>query len=97
MRLRATAALVFAAIAFAVALSVSPQLHAQLHKDSGSAKHECAATLISSGNVEHSACEPPAVAPDKIPGTPMLRAQHSARILASLEFTRLEHAPPALS
>jgi hypothetical protein len=97
MRLRVLAALLFCSVAFAVGLSSAPQLHDWLHKVGDRSKHECAATLISSGSVEHSACEPASVAPQAAPSVPAFRTQIFPRVLAYLGFSRLEHAPPALS
>ncbi len=52
---------------------------------------------MSSGSVEHSACEPPFAAPQPAPAVPAFRVPAFAWVLAPLEFTRLEHAPPVLS
>jgi hypothetical protein len=91
------AALLLAAIAFAIGLSASPEMHDWLHKTGDWSHHECAATLLSSGGVEHSDCEPPFVAPQPAPATPVFRIPAFAWVISPLEFTRLEHAPPALS
>ena len=92
-----TAAVLFAAVALAVALSASPQLHELLHNIGDRPTHECAATLMSSGNAEHSACEPVLKQPQPAPPVPAFRAQPFARVLAVLGFSLLEHAPPAQS
>lgn len=97
-RLRAlTAALLLSALTLASALSAAPLCHEWLHDVTDSASHQCAATLLSSGAVELSACDAAAVAP---PAAPLVRASspdRSLRIVAHLEFTRLEHAPPSFS
>ncbi|MDQ6859819.1 MAG: hypothetical protein M3032_01495 [Verrucomicrobiota bacterium] len=92
---RILAALLFTAIAVAVGLSASPQLHDWLHKVRDQSNHECAATLMSSGNVEHSACEPPPTCREQEPAAHIFRAQPFARVIALLGVARLEHAPPA--
>ena len=97
-KLRVTfAALLFAAIALAVGLSAAPQWHNWLHHSGDRSNHECAATLLSSGSVEHSDCEPASVAPRPAPSVPAFRTQLFPRVLAYRGFSRLEHAPPAHS
>jgi hypothetical protein len=46
---------VFASAAFlwALALSVSPQLHERVHPDANRVEHTCAATFIASGSYDH--------------------------------------------
>jgi hypothetical protein len=44
---------VFAAFVWALALSVSPQLHQRVHADASRAEHSCAVTAIASGSYEH--------------------------------------------
>ncbi|MGI8436740.1 MAG: hypothetical protein ACR2NX_07530 [Chthoniobacterales bacterium] len=82
---------------FAGLLASSPGLHHWLHKDSASAAHECAVTLLRAGKVEHSACEPPLVAPLTVLTEASFCAPRILHLAALLAFTRLEHAPPALS
>jgi hypothetical protein len=95
MRRRILALLLFVAIGLAAGLASSPQLHNWLHDAGDSGQHECAATLMSSGNIEHSDCAPPAVAPQPAPSVPAFRTQLFPRVLAFFGFARLEHAPPA--
>jgi hypothetical protein len=45
------------AFLFAIALSVSPQLHERVHPDANQPQHECSVTLIAAGNYYH--CSPP--------------------------------------
>ncbi len=94
---RTLAALLFAAVAFAAALSVAPQLHAFLHSLGDRTTHECGATLLSSGNVEHSPSEPPPVARADEPAQSELPPQVVASLLSRPGCSRLEHAPPAQS
>ena len=93
----AMAALFCAAFVFAVGLSVSPQLHDWLHKSGDQPAHQCAATILSSGGVEHSACEPALVQPSRLARGSILPAVGFPRLRASLPFSLLEHAPPAHS
>jgi hypothetical protein len=51
------------ALCFAIALSVSPQLHERFHPDAKQRQHECAVTLIAAGNYHHSALAPLIAAP----------------------------------
>jgi hypothetical protein len=97
-KLRATsAALLFAAIALAVGLSASPHLHEWLHKIGDRTDHACAATLISSGSIEHSAITPLLLQPVLSSHGAAIQTQRARPVFASLEFSRLEHAPPAHS
>jgi hypothetical protein len=91
---RILSALLVVAFALAAGLSVAPQLHEWLHKVGEQPSHECAATLISSGGVEHSDCAPVFVAPQTPPSVPAYQPQRFPRVLASFAFARLEHAPP---
>jgi hypothetical protein len=54
---------VFAAFVWALALSVSPQLHQRVHADASRAEHSCAVTAIVSGAYEHSGSPPLVSAP----------------------------------
>ncbi len=90
------AAALFAAIAFALGLAAAPQLHDRLHHaDKGT--HECAATLFSSGSLEHSACDRVTPVPDDAPRVSAILAFACPRFVARPVFSLLEHAPPALS
>jgi len=87
---------VSAAFVWALALSVSPQLHQRVHKDANRAEHNCAATMIASGSYDHAAHVPlvsapvPAVQFSRIPAlTPQW--VESPFLGASI----FEHAPPA--
>jgi hypothetical protein len=81
--------------AFFVALTLasSPRLHEKLHKPG--AHHECAATLIASGNCEHSV--PPSVAPkfNNFSVSPAFLPQRFQFVVAAVPSSVQEHAPPA--
>jgi hypothetical protein len=90
------AILVSAAFVWALALSASPQLHQRVHPDANRVEHNCAVTMISSGNYNHAAHAPLVSAPvpvihfSKIPAlTPQW--VESPFLGACI----LEHAPPA--
>jgi hypothetical protein len=53
----------FAAFVWAIALSVSPQLHAGIHAEANRAEHSCAVTAIASGTYDHTAHPPLVIAP----------------------------------
>ena len=55
---------VFAAFVWALALSVSPQLHQRVHADGNRSDHTCAVTLIANGSYDHAAQPPLISAPD---------------------------------
>jgi hypothetical protein len=88
-------ALVSAAFLWTLALSASPQLHQRIHSDANRVEHNCAATMIASGNYDHAAHPPLASAP--------LPAIHFSKIPALtpqwvespfLGACIFEHAPP---
>jgi hypothetical protein len=85
------------AFLFAVVLSAIPQLHEQIHAATGSPNHECAVTLLASGHYQHT----PTVTISLVPPTPPAAFAHifaDFRLVhAHLEFSLLEHAPPAVS
>jgi hypothetical protein len=86
-----------AAFLFALVLSATPQLHEQFHGATGGANHECAVTLLASGNFQHTPLAAIALAP---PAPPKLFVQAGTTfqlVSAHLEFSLLEHAPPANS
>jgi hypothetical protein len=81
--------------AFFVALTLSswPQLHEKLHKVDS--QHACAATMIGSGNCEHSA--PPQLVPklENAPNSPAFLPKRFQFVVASVPSSIQEHAPPA--
>lgn len=94
--LRAIAAGGFvAAFLFALVLSAAPQLHERIHGPSDTT-HQCAVTLLAAGNYEHTLCNAIAIAPPPSATTALVHC-HSQLVTAHLEFSLLEHAPPAIS
>jgi hypothetical protein len=86
-----------AAVLFALVLSAIPQLHEQIHGATGTPNHECAVTMLISGNYQHTPTTAISVAL-RAPPTPFAHALHSFQLVsAHLEFSLLEHAPPAVS
>ena len=86
-----------AAVFFAVVLSAIPRLHEEIHATTGAPNHECAVTLLTSGNYQHTPTVQISVAP---PAPPAAFAHFFATfqiVSAHLEFSLLEHAPPAVS
>jgi hypothetical protein len=82
-------------IAFFTALTIasSPRLHEKLHK--AGPNHECAATMIASGNCEHNA--PPQLVPklENAPNSPAFLPKRFQFVVASVPSSVQEHAPPA--
>ncbi len=85
------------AILFAVVLAAIPQLHERIHDVTGAPNHECAVTLLTSGNCQYTPTVTVAVAPPA-PPTAFAHILQSFRLVsAHLECSLLEHAPPAIS
>ena len=85
------------ALLFAVVLSAIPRLHEQIHDASGAPNHECVVTLLTSGNYQHTPIAPISLAPPAPPAT-FAHVLASFRLVsAHLDFSLLEHAPPAIS
>jgi hypothetical protein len=84
------------AFLFALVLSAAPQLHERIHQPDGGT-HQCAVTLLTAGSCEHTPCDTVALAPPppKPASAPFHR--HFQLVSARLEFSPLEHAPPAIS
>ena len=83
---------IVAAFFAALTIASSPKLHEKLHK--ASSQHECAATILASGNCEHSA--PPQGAPklENAPNSPAFLPQRFQPVIASVPSSIQEHAPP---
>ena len=81
----------------ALVLSAIPQLHEELHAVSGAANHECAVTLLTSGNYQHTSAVSISVAPPTPPAAFAHAFATFQLVSARLEFSLLEHAPPAVS
>ena len=86
-----------AAVLFAVVLSAIPQLHEQIHGGFGDPNHECAVTLLTSGNYQHTAQATIFLAPPAPPKLFLPVQAGFSFVNAHLEFSLLEHAPPANS
>ena len=85
------------AVLFAFILSAIPHLHEQIHATSSTANHECAVTLLSSGKYQPTPNIAISVTPPASPGSFALTLVDSCLVCAHLEFSLLEHAPPAVS
>jgi len=87
-----------AAFLCALALSASPQLHQRIHPDANRVEHNCAVTMIASGNYDYGAHSPLVSAPvpahqfSEIPALTPCWVQ--SPFLGACIF---EHAPPAHS
>jgi hypothetical protein len=84
------------AFLFAVVLSAAPQLHERIHQPDG-ATHQCAVTLLTAGNCEHTPCDTIALAPPPPRPASVPFHRHFQSVSARLEFSLLEHAPPTIS
>ena len=85
------------AVLFAVVLSAIPQLHEQIHGLTGTPNHECAVTLLTSGNYQHTPLATISVGPPPPPKRFVPTPDSFQLVSAHLEFSLLEHAPPANS
>src|SRR2546421_12424388 len=85
------------AVLFAVILSAIPRLHEQIHNATGAPNHECAVTLLTSGNYQHTPTATIALAPPAHPTSFVHASASFPLVSAHLEFSLLEHAPPAVS
>jgi hypothetical protein len=81
---------------FTLVLAALPQLHERVHQ-TGSPDHKCAVTLLASGQYQHT----PTAAISMVPPAPPVVFTHPPDSFflaaARLEFSLLEHAPPAAS
>jgi hypothetical protein len=84
------------AFLFALVLSAAPQLHERIHQPNG-ATHQCAVTLLTAGNCEHTPCDTIALAPPPPRPASAPLHRHFQLVSERLEFSLLEHAPPAIS
>jgi hypothetical protein len=85
------------AVLFAFILSAIPHLHEQIHATSSAANHECAITLLASGKYQPAPHSAISVAPPAPPTSFAPLLVDSCLVSAHLEFSLLEHAPPAVS
>jgi hypothetical protein len=86
-----------AAVLFALILSAIPRLHEQIHETSSAPNHECAVTHLASGNYQHTPSAAISVAPPLLPASFAHALPGFHFVTAHLEFSLLEHAPPAVS
>jgi hypothetical protein len=84
------------AFLFALVLSAAPQLHERIHQPDG-ATHQCAVTLLATGNCEHTPFDAITLAPQPPRPASAPFHRHVQLVSARLEFSLLEHAPPAIS
>jgi len=89
------AAIVLCTIVAAIGLSGAPRLHRWLHDSGSQPQHECAATLLSSGSLDRSACEPISAQPQRVPVAAAFRMPADPGVPRALTLSPLEHAPPA--
>jgi hypothetical protein len=85
------------ALLIAVVLSAFPQLHEQIHDGTGAPNHECVVTLLTSGNCQHTPIAPISLAPPTPPAAFSHVLVTFQLVSAHLDFSLLEHAPPAIS
>jgi hypothetical protein len=86
---------VFAAFVWAIALSVSPQLHQRVHADSSRTEHGCAVTLIATGSYEHPVQPSPISASDFVSQFGRVPALSSTWVQPLLLKAHIfAHAPP---
>jgi hypothetical protein len=82
----------------ALALSVSPRWHEMLHVDAKAAQHECAVTLIGSGNYQQPAPAPLVAAPVPALQFCFIPALRPIWVASPFLGARIfEHAPPAFA
>jgi len=86
-----------AAFLWALALSVSPQLHQRVHADANRAEHTCAVTAIASGSCDHAAQPPLISAPDFVSQSGRVSSLNPVWVQPLfLKAHVFAHAPPAL-
>jgi hypothetical protein len=84
------------AVLLTLVLSAIPQLHERIHQTSSTANHECAVTLLTSGNYQHTVSD--TIAPAPPPPAAFAHVFSPFQLVSErLEFSLLEHAPPAIS
>jgi hypothetical protein len=91
------AAAFFGLFLFTLVLCAIPQLHERIHQTSSSANHECAVTLLTSGNCQHTPQATICLAPPAPPKVFVPVQASFSLVSAHLEFSLLEHAPPTNS
>jgi hypothetical protein len=91
------AAAFFGLFLFTLVLSAVPELHERIHSATGSPNHECAVTLLAAGNCQHTPVTTISLAPPALPQAVAHISCSFSLVTAHLEFSLLEHAPPAIS
>jgi hypothetical protein len=87
-----------AAFLSALALSADHRLHELLHADANAPWHECAVTLISSGNYQQPSPAPLVVAPVPVLQFCFVPALRPVWVASPFLSARIfEHAPPAFA
>jgi len=82
---------------WALALSVSPQLHQRVHADGNRSDHTCAVTLIATGSYDHAAESPLISAPDLTGQFGIVPALKSTWVQSLfLNAHVYAHAPPVM-
>src|SRR3954471_8603560 len=87
----------FGLFLFTLVLSAIPQLHERVHSSSTTPNHECAVTLLTSGNYQHTPIDTISLAPPAPPKLFVPVQDSFSLVAAHLEFSLLEHAPPVNS
>lgn len=89
--------LMLGGFALAVVAAASPELHKQLHHDSGEAQHQCLVTLLGSGGVDHLPTASFAVDLVAPPWSEPIDREGVVAHSFFLECSVFEHAPPPIS
>jgi hypothetical protein len=91
------AAAFFGLFLFTLVVCALPQLHERVHASGSAANHECAVTLLTSGNYQHTPQATISLAPPAPPKFFIPLQASFSLVSAHLEFSLLEHAPPVNS
>jgi hypothetical protein len=84
-----------AALLCALALSMLPRWHEMVHPDANSSQHECAVTLINSGNYQQLSSAPLVVVPVPVLEFCFVPTLRPVWVASSFGSARIfEHAPP---
>jgi hypothetical protein len=87
-----------AAFLAALALTTVPRWHELIHADANSPQHECAVTLIRSGNYHKPSPAPLVAAPVPAYHSALIEALHPVWVASPFVSARIfEHAPPAIA
>jgi hypothetical protein len=94
--LRVVALAMISSFLLTIAISDAPRLHEQIHKVRG-AEHDCAVTILAAGGIEFCSSAVIATAPSQSPELYTFMSTPGSRLVSRLDFSLLEHAPPAIS